>query len=376
MAQSPKLSQEEEEEKAALILDASVLKSCEDAYHDRENIINPRDSRLTELEVSMHTCMLKVAGAIREQGPRKWSERPTRQERAKMIDKKDKWAKFRKLYKRSKGEDSILGFSEWRELGEHMFTLAKRTIEKASVVIATTAQSSLPLLSDEKFDRNIVDESSNVPFGNLLSAWKPPAILIMIGDTHQLATQSRAEKDQNMFSRVYEYSAFERFMDLGLPIFMLKEQYRMKCGLMMCSNDLCYQNRLMDGVGTEVVEGTKRISSRHICMQSFLTLRWNSKTRSSPFCSVFQVTASPKEVGAIRKSTDIISWSASPCSKVWQKKSGQRSSRNLPLSVDTLTKVGCGAIISCCFLRNNPASDGTRFLSVPSDIGKGKRPGS
>lgn len=180
-------SDHEEDNLTNLTLDIETLIMMEELYEERHKITSRDDPRLTELEVSFHICMLKVAGIIHETMPhRKWSERPTKRERALMKDKQDRWALFRHLYRMAKNTEVPMDDDYYAVLQREMHHLAQRVLEKAQVVISTTVQGNMELLQDIKFPRVITDESSTMTLADLLLVWKEDAVLVMMGDDQQL----------------------------------------------------------------------------------------------------------------------------------------------------------------------------------------------
>ena len=61
----------------------------------------------------------------------------------------------------------------------------------------------------------------------------------------------------NPFYKTMQYSLFAHFRDLGMPTFLLTDQMRMPAGMMHMSNDIIYERKLRDGLGTALSENPK-----------------------------------------------------------------------------------------------------------------------
>ena len=142
-----------------------------------------------------------------------------------------------------------------RELRKVTERLAKHTLQIADIVISTPVQGRMDLLKDVHFDYVIIDEASVMSSGQLLCAWREQEILLMIGDDAQLSTVCRSTSETNPMHACLEHNAFQRFLEMGVPYYMFKEQMRMRKGLMDCANQIFYDGLLVDGINTDLKTG-------------------------------------------------------------------------------------------------------------------------
>ena len=105
-------------------------------------------------------------------------------------------------------------FSLLRERGMLMARERENQLRKARVVGATIAYISHPLLSSERFDTVLIDESSQVPLFLALLAMLRAGKWVLIGDHNQLLPIFRTTKDKVLLRRLSSFCFFkERFKD-------------------------------------------------------------------------------------------------------------------------------------------------------------------
>ena len=106
--------------------------------------------------------------------------------------------------------------------------LQNEILEKAKIVCTTLSMSASEMFNNfvpEDFEYLIVDEAcQSVEHNNLIPFCHDPRKVILVGDHQQLpATVFSENGNRTNYSR----SMFERFLDCGIPNYMLSIQYRM-----------------------------------------------------------------------------------------------------------------------------------------------------
>lgn len=133
-----------------------------------------------------------------------------------------------------------------------MSVIAKMVLNAADVIIATMVQMQTDLLKDIVFEHVIIDESSVLTHVEMLCACRDTEVLALIGDTRQLPSTVVNSPDQNPLAIFSSYRLFQRFVDLGLRIFVLQHVMRMTAGLEELYNEIFYDGKLLRGPGTSL----------------------------------------------------------------------------------------------------------------------------
>ncbi|ABO94603.1 predicted protein, partial [Ostreococcus lucimarinus CCE9901] len=114
---------------------------------------------------------------------------------------------------------------------------------------APRAADSRPYCSVQPFDVVIIDEASQAvePAALIPLQWiKPDGVIIMVGDSQQLAPTVISRSAQRAY---YGYSLFERLSDCGVPTFTLRDQYRMHPDIVKFPSERFYRGLLRSGAG-------------------------------------------------------------------------------------------------------------------------------
>jgi senataxin len=114
---------------------------------------------------------------------------------------------------------------------------------------APRAADSRPYCSVQPFDVVIIDEASQAvePAALIPLQWiKPDGVIIMVGDSQQLAPTVISRSAQRAY---YGYSLFERLSDCGVPTFTLRDQYRMHPDIVKFPSERFYRGLLRSGDG-------------------------------------------------------------------------------------------------------------------------------
>lgn len=227
----------------SIILKATldILKLCQQQYLDRARMFSPDDPRMVMIHAAIHTWILKFAGILQSD-----FSRPTA------------YSEFRRLY--SKSQSQNLNDEEWNLLKNEMIAISHDVLIAADVIIATPVQAQTDLLKDIVFENVIVDEVSLTTHLELLCAWRGNETLTLIGDPRQLPTTTLTNAAQNPFVHILIYGPFERWVDLGMRVFMLKEVMRMTAGLEAISNEVFYESKLVCGEGTSPDHPSRKVS--------------------------------------------------------------------------------------------------------------------
>ncbi|CAF9924432.1 MAG: hypothetical protein ALECFALPRED_002759 [Alectoria fallacina] len=211
-------------------------------------IFNPKDPRMVCLEVAIHTWVLKFSGIVDS----KWSTKPTPEEVA--AGKSDPWLEFRALY--YKADRQHLNDLEWTKFKNLLTELSQTVLRAGDVIIATAVQGETDLLKDIKFEQVIMDEISVATHAELLCCWRETEVLTIIGDGKQLPATVLTTAAQNPFVNV------QRFSELGMSVFLLREVMRMSAGLEDVANTVFYDSKLICGPGTSLNDPKRAMSRR------------------------------------------------------------------------------------------------------------------
>ena len=110
------------------------------------------------------------------------------------------------------------------------------------------------------FNQFIMDEISVATHGELLCCWRGVETVTLVGDPKQLAATVLTTKDTNPFFQIQSYGPFQRWSELGMPVFLLKEVMRMTAGLEDISNTIFYDSKLVRGPGTSLDDPKREMS--------------------------------------------------------------------------------------------------------------------
>ena len=231
-----------------------LLKLSEQRYNERMAIFNPEDPRMVCLEVAIHTWVLKFSGIVDSE----WSTKPTPEEVA--AGKLDPWLEFRALY--YKADRQNLNDLEWTKFKKLLTELSQAVLRAGDVIIATAVQGETDLLKNINFEQVIMDEISVATHAELLCCWRETEVLTIIGDGKQLPATVLTTAAQNPFVHVQSFGPFQRFSELGMPVFLLREVMRMSAGLEDVANTIFYDSKLISGPGTSLNDPKRAMPRR------------------------------------------------------------------------------------------------------------------
>ena len=258
-----------------------VMKVCKEKYESRRLLEDPKDKYMQQVDVAIHTWMLKFAGVIGSEHSIKPSEptkpKSTEQELPEELasdrysaEEKDHLfnlntcTSFRSLYQKSATQR--LNDEEWVGLKACISPISQMVLRAANVVVATAVQGQTDLLKDIVFDHVIFDEASTITHTEMLCAWRRNEDLTLVCDLKQLPPTTLSTKSENPFAIVQSYGPFQRFADIGMPIYVLKHVMRMTAGFEDLCNKIFYKYILIYRPGTSVSDPNRRLS---VAIQDF-----------------------------------------------------------------------------------------------------------
>ena len=254
-----------------------VMKFYEEKYLSRRKLLAPDDPRTVEIEVAIYTWILKFAGIIESPFTIKLTEEQRKQ------GAEDPCAEFRNLYRKTGTQ--MLNAGQWSRLKDELLAIAKMVLNKAQVIIAVAVQGQTSLLKDVVFQQVIIDEISLTTHLELLCAWRGNEDLTLIGDTKQLPTTTLSTPAQNPFHHVQSFGPFQRWTELGMPVFPLREIMRMTNGLEDLCNVVFYSSKLIPGP-TTALNDPMRGTSRQL--RTLIQQKWPQLT-ADPEGKIFPV---------------------------------------------------------------------------------------
>ncbi len=247
-----------------------VMKVCKEKYESRRLLEDPKDKRMQKFDVAIHTWILKFAGVVESERSVKPSEPTDSKSTEQELEEKhhlfnlNTCTSFRSLYQKSATQ--ILNDEEWVALKACISQISQMVLRAANVVVATAVQGQNDLLKDIVFDHVIFDEASTITHTEMLCAWRRKEDLTLVGDLKQLPPTTLSTKTENPFAVVQSYGPFQRFADIGIPIYVLKHVMRMTAGLEDLCNKIFYKYILICGPGTSVSNPNRRLS---VAIQDF-----------------------------------------------------------------------------------------------------------
>lgn len=250
-AETVQEAQPEDQLEGDLVTDAlmlkvtlDILKLFEQRYKSRDKIFNWSYPRMLCVEVVIHTWVLKFANII----PSPYNTDP------------NTWAEFRPLCR--KADHQKLNDAEWAKFKAVFLGIADKVLRTCDVVIATAIQAQTELLKNIVFQQGVIDEISIATHGEMLCAWRSAESLTLIGDGKQLPSTVLTTTAQNSFAMIQGFGPFQRWSELCMPVFLLKEVMRLTAGIEDISNTIVYGSKLVRGPGTSLDSPHRELSKK------------------------------------------------------------------------------------------------------------------